>query len=99
MRLCGDDHAGCVELCGAVLSLPPAPAPRNDQLALIGEDYFARLWVVNVALPQRGVALRAIREVDGDGTLQGACIEDSDGQGVTYADHIAQVDQHINAGD
>src|SRR5712692_5388464 len=92
----GDDSAASFHAGGALLTLPPAPAPRNHQLAFVGDNYLTRLRVIYLAFTKRCVPFRPIGEMDRDASLQRAGIEYCDGERVKNADQIAQVDQQIN---
>src|SRR5579884_3449114 len=98
MCLDGDNRVGGIEPGGALVALPPAPATGNDKASFIGEDNFAYFRVVCFRLTERRVTLRAVGEVDGNGTLQDTRIENGDGQGIANADQIADINQSVDGG-
>src|SRR5579885_3617770 len=99
MCLDGDNRVGGIEPGGALVALPPAPATGNDKAGLIGEDDFAHFRMACFRLTERRVTFGAVGEVDGNSTLQGARIENGDGQGVADADQITDINQSVDGGD
>ena len=98
LRFDGNDGAGRIWLGGALFALSPAPAAGDDQSRLVREDDLAHLWMLHLALPQRCVALTTVGEMDRDGSLNGAGVEDRDGERVTNANQVADIDQQVDAG-
>src|SRR6266567_7734758 len=95
----GDDGVASFHGGGALLSLPPAPAPRNYHFAFVGENHLAWQWVIYPTFTERCVSLRSTGEMDCDAPLQRTSVKYCDGERVANADQIAQVDQQIDTWD
>src|SRR5215831_5305179 len=95
----GDDGTASFRTGGALLALPPAPAPRDYQFAFIGENYLTRLRVIHPAFTERCVPLRPIGKMNCDASLQCARVKYCHGEHVANADQIAQVNQQVDTWD
>src|SRR5258708_10199518 len=96
MSLHGHDDVSRLGTGGALLALPPAPAPRRDPAILIRKDDFARYWMLNLRFVECRKAFRALRKVDGQNTSNGPPIKHGDRQRIANTDQVCQVYQRID---